>query len=200
MSSKPVLLVDLDDTLASQKDAVISFLTGEMGFSHTGPTGPEEDHWHPKTWFAEEPEEVIEVFMGYGSHILSVAPVVNGAKEALSALSEEFTIIGCTGRKPEYRELSFMWVEEHLPGLVTDIEFVQVPGGPHLPKTVIADKHNAVSLVDDLPFYLDDFAKDGRHAVYLNHGYPWQIEIESESVETATSWAEAVALLRSRLR
>ena len=188
------VLLDIDECLADQAGAIVDF-AATRGFTFQDPIGHPEG-WHAKTWFGAGNEDaMLQLFSQYGETILAKADPVPGAHDALHALSGDFRLVACTGRKHVYRDVTEQFLERHFAGLIDDLVMCDTPGDD-IKKHDVYNAVNALVLVDDLPQYLEPLGERGLTGLYLQRQYSWQIPITHPSIIEANGWNHAVELLR----
>lgn len=146
----PVIAIDIDDVLFPFVDGIAEYhntikgtnLTVDDFFSYS----------FAEVWGGDvvETERIVQTFLGM-DHV-RLQPV-DGAKEALGRLSQDFDIVLVTARNQMFQQETEAWLRHHFPALFSHVIFAGNPhdGLPFRPKGVICEELGARLLIDDHP-------------------------------------------------
>jgi hypothetical protein len=165
--TKPVAIVDVDETLWGFNDAL-----RECALSHgyNLPTKEQCTHWGSVYEFVPKPE-AIKLFDEVHDHQLDFAPFTD-AKEFLEFMHKNFHVIIASHRDPNGLPMLEQWL--HIHNLPYDEIFVGFD------KTVLFDNPRAVVVVDDRDETLSIAMDRGMVAVGLRR--PWNQSHEVDLV------------------
>lgn len=191
-TSRPVLAVDFDDTIALNAYNLIDtynrefdtnlkleniYVPGELG-------NPAVDWKHD----LEGAVEWIHEFLARPS-VLDQPPV-EGAPAALRQLAKSYRVAIVTGRLAKIDHILDQWLSRHLPGCIEDIYHT---GGAL--KSAVCRKIGAKWLIDDSPSYIADCHAAGIDVIVFGD-YPWnQDERLPQGAKRAKDWPAVVELL-----
>jgi 5'(3')-deoxyribonucleotidase len=194
-ASKPVIAVDFDDTIVPYVAKLIqtynkecggnlklesTYLPGELGNAKYG-------------WMHDVNGAIewINEFLARPSS-LEVKPI-EGASEAIKALSKRFEIKVVTGRPQSIDHLMEQWLNRHMPNT---IEHVYHAGDTA--KSVICQQIDAKYLIDDGPRYINECNEAGIEVIAFGD-YPWHDRGElPEGVVRAKNWKEVLEYFDER--
>lgn len=204
MSNKPILAVDVDDTIAHLMVAVCQF------YKDTYPVPHFEIHDYHTLEFhvvwggtRDEADQKVEEFYK-SEHMKSGIKPIAGALEELRRLKEHFDLHIVTARPHYIRQQTIDWITEHFGSdLFTDYHFGNLYGlsGVRKRKSQMCHEIGAVCLVDDSANYALDCAGH-KLPVLLFGNYAWNTNDDLNMVLAAhncvhrvSNWTEAGAML-----
>jgi 5'(3')-deoxyribonucleotidase len=121
-ANKPTIAVDIDDVIYPLVPSLIEFLDTRHKVRLSEHDFVEYDL--RKVW-AGGPVEAAEIFERYKkeSSVVQIAPI-NGAKEALHALSEAYDVIVMTSRDISTKGRTSSWITHHFPEIFKDVHLL----------------------------------------------------------------------------
>lgn len=148
--SKPVIVCDIDDVLFPFAPGIASFHNARKGTTLTEDDFVTFNFYEVWGGTQEEANVIIEAFMD--EDCLDLLPV-DGAKEALHLLKNDYDVILVTSRNGIFSEKTINWLTHYLPDLFKDIIFAgnHYDGRGHRTKGEIAKELGATYVIDDLP-------------------------------------------------
>lgn len=192
-TSKPVLAIDFDDTVALNAYNLIEaynrefatdlkleniYLPGELGNRASG--------WKHDL---EGSLEWIHEYLTRPSVLEQ--PPVPGARASLARLKKRFHLTIVTGRLAKIDHIMDQWLGRHMPGCIDDIYHTG-----ETPKSVVCYQIGARMLIDDSPSYIADCHAAGIDVLVFGD-YPWnQADRLPQGAKRAKDWAEVEAVLR----
>jgi uncharacterized HAD superfamily protein len=151
--SRETIAVDVDDVLASEREAVRNYINGEFGTDHTlddySVEGPYERYWE-HVW--QVPDEVarqrFEAYLRSGIHESMRAH--DGAVGTIERLRENYDLAVVTSRQDILFDITRAWLEECFPRAFKRVEFVAAwSKDEKVSKAVVCRGIGASYLIDD---------------------------------------------------
>ena len=204
---KPVLAVDVDDTIAHLMKSVVAFYSDTYEPPHF-----KVDDFHTLefnlVWGGTRHECDEKVERYYKSdHFKNGIDPIAGAYEQLKRLKEHFELHVVTARPHHIREATIEWLNKHYPDLFSDFHFGNLYGleGVRKRKSQMCKEIGAVCLIDDSAGYALDCAANKVH-VLLFGNYAWntsdewnrEISEHSDFVDRVQNWDQAANLLMGK--
>jgi hypothetical protein len=205
MSGKPILAVDVDDTIAHLMTCICQFYKETYPPPHF-----EVSDYHTLEFNViwggtrEEADEKVEAFY-VSEHMTSGIHPIAGAREELEKLKEHFELHIVTARPHNVRQKTIDWITKHFgPDLFTDFHFGNLYGmtGVRRRKSQMCGDIGAVCLVDDSAGYALDCAGH-KLPVLLFGDYAWNtnddlkmvLAAHDQYIHRVGNWQQAGALL-----
>lgn len=185
------IAVDIDEVLARHNHALAQFHNQRYGTNHTAETYS-TDHWG-EVWEVsrEEAERRAVEFHNTGSH--GSLEVVSGAQDALAILKRDYNLVAVTVRRRQIIESTKLWLEQHFPGVFSDIRFVHMWEDENTQsKADICHEIGAEWLIDDSVKHVALMAESGAKGLLFGD-YTWnQSESLPVGVKRVKNWPEVV--------
>lgn len=171
---KPVLAIDIDDTLGPLIPSIAEFHNHKYGTSFKI-----EDfisYQFVDVWGGTKEDTILKVSAFFESSYITKFYPFQGAYETLSRLKLDFDLHVVTARQNSVEDLTRKWINTFFPGIFTDIHF-----GNHFSpgdsitrsKSEICQSINAKLLVDDnVGHAVDCVTKANMHAIVFGQ-YGW---------------------------
>jgi 5'(3')-deoxyribonucleotidase len=193
---KPVVAVDIDDTLADHAEAFVAWSNAKYGTALTA--ADYQDRW-ALMWRIDEAqaEERSTAFHGSGVHRSMVAKT--DSQGVLGRLKDRYEFVIVTARRRSVVADSLEWLTEFHPGTFADVRFVPIwePGNT-LTKAVICREIGAEYLIDDMPRHCEAAAAEGIHALLFGD-YSWNRSAPTAAgVQRVRDWLEVEEYFRGR--
>ena len=172
---KPIIAVDIDDTLADYATAFIEFTNRTWGTSLT-PNDYSED-WS-KVWQVDYDEVVRRASVVNDASFMATFAPISDAYEVLRGLKESFILVAATSRRRAQAVMTAEWLDTHYGGLFDDVHHSgiyddQIEAATFsLTKTDVLRQINADFLIDDQLKHCLGAAEHGIKAVLFgNHAW-----------------------------
>ncbi len=194
MSSKPVLAVDFDDTLANFAQGMAEAYNAEVKESGGETVTPQDFYivWkvgvpaHGWNHDRVAADQWIAHYL-FSDRALGTPPI-DGSVEVIYRLKEKYDIHVVTGRDVEMRQATEQWIEKYFPGVFKGIHFEVL-------KAVACKQIDAVAIVDDAPPYIAATVSAGIRSICFGD-YAWNDESQiPHGAEKARDWYEVERLL-----
>lgn len=175
-SRKLRVAVDVDEVLGQFVYSLNCFCKEEYSKDYSV-----SDYWvyeFAKIWNCSQDHSnhVVHEFFK-SDHFNSGIPVMPGAFETLSRLSEDCELVVVTSRQHVIQNITLDWIDKHFPGLFQEIYFGNhfALSGTSRKKSEICRSIGASVLIDDNPSYAFDCASSGIDVLLYDWrlGYPW---------------------------
>jgi 5'(3')-deoxyribonucleotidase len=186
-TARPIIAVDIDDVLFPFVDGIAhhhNLIRGTNLTVHDFVTFDFTKVWGGND---EETEVIIQGFLENDN--LHLQPV-EGAKEALARLKEDFDVVLVTARNEYFEAQTVKWLRRHLPDLFVNVAFA---GNPHdgrsfRSKGEICRELNARLLIDDYPVNLHSAVSYGVDGILFG-SKPWSVlDDGSSTVAACADW------------
>lgn len=186
--TRTVIAIDIDDVLFPFVDGIADYRNRLKGTNLT--VDDFFSYNFAEVWGGDvaETEETVQSFLGMDH--LHLQPV-DGAKEALARLSQDFDIVLVTARNQIFEAETVAWLRHHLPTLFSHVIFAGNPhdGRPFRPKGIICQELGARLLIDDHPRNLMSAAEYGVEGILFGTK-AWSVQPEfSTSITACADWA-----------
>lgn len=189
---RKIIAFDIDDVLAANAEGFAAFSNAQWGTSMTAADFSED--WMTM-WgvSADEMRERSRIF-----HTSGIVASYQANAEALPVLKKlciQSDLRVVTSRQQLIREQTKIWVENHFPGIFTDIHhsgiFDSGEAGAHITtKADMLRQIGASYLIDDQLKHCTAAAEQGVPAVLFGN-YPWnQAEVLPRGVVRCVNWKE----------
>ncbi len=191
--SKPIIVIDLDNTLAASAQGFVNFSNEHFG---TSISIDDYDEDRQKTWGVsfEEAERRMKVMRDQKSQN-SYSPF-SLARDVLLHLKQTYTLIVLTSRREESRGDTMNWLNRYYPGVFDEVllsgffETSTVRGGHLLTKGEQYKQIGAAFVIDDYYKHCASAAEEGINAVLFGD-YPWnQVGDPPHLVTRCGDWRE----------
>lgn len=177
-TAKPVLAVDVDETIAKLMPTLVRFHNEEYG-GRDGCPLYEVDDFHTmafnEVWGGTPAETDAKLDKYYTTHhFLECIEPIEGAKEHLLKLREHFDLHVVTARGVDIQPQTVAWIERHYDGIFAKYHFGNhyCKTGVRKSKSTLCREIGAVALVDDSAHYAADCARNDV-PVILFGDYAW---------------------------
>lgn len=206
--TKPILAIDIDETIAQLMPSLISFHSETYGEPHY-----HMDHFHTLAFhevWGGTPEETTNKIEEYylSPHFKAIQPIPE-AKEYLLDLKSHFDLHVVTARGHNVREETINWLNTHYTDIFKDFHFGNLYGinGIKKKKSQLCQEIGALALVDDSFHYATDCAENGIPVILFGK-YAWNKyqsyldnhHEEHDLIERATQWAEVHDILMKKFK
>jgi len=185
---KPIIAVDIDDTLADHAETFVQWSNEKYGTNLT--VEDYQDHWS-LMWQIEhdETEARAAAFHESGAH--RHFKVKLDSKEVLGRLRERYDLVIVTARRQAVIEDSMLWIREEFGDVFREVRFVPIwDKGNTLTKAAICQELGASYLIDDLLRHCSVAAEAGLQALLFGD-YRWnRDEILPANVTRVKDWGE----------
>lgn len=191
--NKPIIVIDLDNTLAASAKGFVDFSNKHFG---TSITIDDYDEDREKTWGVsfEEAERRMKVMRDSKSQNDYVA--FEQAREVLIQLKKDYTLIILTSRRKESEADTMNWLNRYYPGIFDEVllsgffEAETVRTGHLLTKGEQYEQIGAAYVIDDYYKHCESAAEVNARAILFGN-YPWnQIEELPPNTTRCTNWLE----------
>lgn len=190
LTTRTVIAVDIDDVLFPFVDGIAEYHNSRKGTNLT--VDDFFSYNFADVWGGDvaETEETVQAFLGLNH--LHLQPV-DGAKEALTRLSQDFDVVLVTARNQVFEEETATWLHHHLPALFSHVIFAGNPhdGLPFRPKGIICQELGARLLIDDHPTNLLSAVEHGIEGILFGTK-AWSVQPEASTNITACADWDAV--------
>lgn len=150
---KPVIVVDIDDVLSDENNAVLEYINQAYGLRLTpADYDIEAEYWGywEKVWGVDRVDGERWFSSYIASGVKAKHVVLPGAIETISELRKNYKLMIITSRDDAQVELTHVWLDKYFPGVFSDIAFVHLwSGDMKASKAEIAIKFGASYLIDD---------------------------------------------------
>lgn len=169
-SFRPLLALDFDDTLLNVTEPFLSFHKRVWGYAPTYDSISSGGALAPFLRISAAEEEARWTRFFTSPEYLSLA-LTEDQLRGLKALREKFDLVVVTNRSPQYEASVPLWVDAHLSGYFSRIDFVsRFPEGERN-KGAICRQIGAVALIDDVPENLPSCRECG--VCFIVFDQPW---------------------------
>lgn len=185
---KPIIAVDIDDTLADHAEAFILWSNEKYG---TGLTIDDyQDHWS-KIWKIEQDETERRAVEFHDSKAHRSFAIKKDSKEVLERLSQSYDLVIVTARRQSVVQDSLEWIREYYGDIFKDVRFVPIWDKDNtLTKAAICKELGASFLIDDLLRHCEIASDEGIQALLFGD-YKWNSSIElPENIVRVKNWSE----------
>lgn len=191
-SSKPVLAIDLDDTLVDNAIHVIEAYNriegGTISLNDVYVAQKLGDPLHGWHHNRDEARIWIRDYLVSEEGLAESRPLPETIA-ALKQLAEQYELWIVTGRNLTWQKGTKEWVDRYLPGLFAGIRHCG-----DTPKSEVCAEINAHTIIDDSPYYLSFCVKAGMQAILFGE-YPWNADAPEAGITRAKDWDEVVEVL-----
>ncbi|HSX35850.1 MAG TPA: hypothetical protein VLH84_02850 [Patescibacteria group bacterium] len=193
--SKPVIAIDIDDTISATTDGVVAHVAKTHGAVLAPGNISDFGYWNS---YGISDDESIALVHGYQLAGYPGLAVLPGAQGALQRIARRYRIVLVTSRGKQYLQSTERWINNNFPAIFDDLVFV---GNKFVSKKVrskadVCKEYGAVLLIDDAPHYAQAAAEAGIEA-WLFGGYHWHQTREIPGVVRVADWAEVERRLGS---
>ena len=206
MVKKPILAIDIDETIAQLMPSLVNFHNEKYGEPHY-----HIDHFHTLAFhevWGGTPEETTDKIEEYylSHHFKGIEPIPD-AKEYLIDLKNHFELHVVTARGHNVREETINWLNIHYNDIFEDFHFGNLYGlnGIKKKKSQLCQEINAIALVDDSFHYATDCAENGIPVVLFGK-YAWNKyqsyldnhHEEHDLIERAITWNDVSYIIKNK--
>jgi uncharacterized HAD superfamily protein len=181
--SKPVIAVDIDNTIAAT-----DIILRELIKVNYGLTVRQSDitDWHYYNCLPISKEDEEFILEEYHKKYISLVPLIADAKESLENITKKYTIWIITARPSYTRSETLLWLKKH------EITYNRIIFSKRKGKYI-----NAVNiLIDDNKFTANEYASAGVKVIILD--YPWNRKLEANNnVIRAKDWRNILNIITS---
>lgn len=191
--SKPILAIDLDDTLKEFMKGFLAYHQRVHGFSKPFEEMTDFTFW-PLLKIPDREEAIRRVTDFYSSPEGCKSPALPHSQEILTRLQQKYDFIVVTSRSEDARTQTTDWVERNFSGLFRDIYFTNnwsMGSHPSQRKANLCKRIGACALIDDSPEYVGECRREGIPAFLISR--PWNEKKDS----SGTNWRELEATLQT---
>jgi 5'(3')-deoxyribonucleotidase len=187
---KPVIAVDIDDVIFPFVPEIIKHFNMRRGATIT--IDDFSVYHFSQVWGSTEEEANAIVAEFLKQDVVHLLPI-EGAQQAFSRLSRDFTIVLVTARNGLFAPSTQQWLEAHFKGLFNDVIFA---GNPHdtdvyREKGIVCEELGAILLIDDSPDNLRSALDHGTSALLFGmHNWNRQHDLPTD-IARCESWEEA---------
>ena len=190
-NNKPILAVDVDDTIGHLMESLSSFYNSTYDEPHFS-----VDDYHTlefqQIWKGtrEECDEKVEQYYKSG-YLEKICPIQH-AHAVLTKLKEHFELHVVTARPHNVRDATIVWVNTNFDNIFTEFHFGNLYGleGPRRKKSEICKTIGAVALIDDSAGYAHDCANSDIPVILFGN-YAWNNSAaDHELILRARDWHE----------
>ena len=191
MAVKPIVAVDIDDVIYPLVPSLIEYL----GTKHQVRLSEQDfkEYDLRKVW-GGGPIEAAEIFEGYKeSSGVHVAPI-NGAREALHALSKNYQVIILTSRDISNHERTNSWITHHFPEIFEDVHLLgnKQDSEAFREKADVCKELGVYCLIDDNLRHVLETSALGIKTILFGY-YPWnQSDKLPAGVVRVKNWQEVL--------
>lgn len=205
------MAVDVDEVLGRFVYALNLFCKDRYGMDYS--VG---DYWiyeFAKIWDCsqERSNQIVHEFFK-SQHFTDGIPVIPGALDTLTRMSESYELVVVTSRQHVIQDVTLDWLDRHYGGLFQEVYFGNhfALEGTSRKKSDICRTIGAQVLIDDNPSYALECAAAGINVLLYDWegAYPWSKlpssgVRNSELIKVVHDWGEveaALAVLQPKLR
>lgn len=199
MMIKPILAVDVDDTILDENNAVRLYMNAYYGFKHRKEDylidGPFDTYWeHIWNVDKEKMSQMYEEF-AHSSYKKDMKPIKNAIR-VLQKLNEKYDLAIVTSRGKSVVDITHKSLDAHYPDIFRDVHFVPLWGkGEKATKAQICNEIGASCLIDDSFEHCKLAAEAGVNAILFGD-YGWNRTQELPSrINRCKNWEEVWKIL-----
>jgi len=198
--SKKVIAVDFDDVVMHFNAGFLDFHNRLFGTRIAYEHLTRYDDWEVVYGCDKETmTERAKDFYHSPDHML--VPPVSGAIEAITHLSQTYSLQIVTSRPDSTRSPTLKWLDNHFPRLFHDFHFTNIYAGAvdskPKAKSEVCREIGAVVLIDDAMKHARDVAGSGIPTLLPDR--PWNQGPEPVGVHRVHSWDEIVQWIRENV-
>lgn len=190
---KPVIALDIDDTLLEHFSALADWYNGIYGTSltlaHNHPRGEEA----LAAWKADTIDEAIRrVHNFYDTEAFSGAVPFSEASDIITRLSDRYDVVIVTARDTLLEAATHSWLEQHFRGLYREVHFTSHYSlvGKSRTKNEVIEAIEASYLIDDSLENCLEATRIGAKSILFGD-YPWnKADSLPASVTRCRNWQE----------
>ena len=185
---KPVIAVDIDDTLASHAEAFVEW--SNQKYDTRLQVDDYTDHWS-EMWQIDREETERRALEFHDEKIHGDLPIKDDSYDVLKRLSNRFSFVIVTARRQIIVEDTKKWIKQYYEDVFDNIEFVPIWDQDRtLTKTAICQKLTASYLIDDVPKHCNSAAEAGMKALLFGDYYWTRTAETHENVTRVKNWLE----------
>lgn len=179
MSSKPILAIDVDETIGYLLPTLIEYYFDYYGGEQLECKDFFTLDYHKVFGITrEEMDNTINAYYGSDHFLKRIQPIPE-ALYNLIELKNHFELHAVTARPHIVREHTIQWINTHYPGLFSEFHFgnLYAKEGVKKTKSQICNEIGASALVDDCAGYAADCAINGINVILFGD-YGWNKNLE----------------------
>ena len=194
---KPLVAIDLDDTLAATTQSLLAHLKKTTGLQlHPGDITTSA-YW---TAYGIGVDEAIRLVHGYNLAGFPGLQVMPGAQEAVRTLAKNYELLIVTSRDPVTAPATREWLATHFGSTFVDVVFA---GNVYVskqatPKSQICLARGAAALVEDSAPHAEQAAQAGIPTIFFGD-FSWQQSLAHPLIHVAKNWPQAVERLQAHV-
>jgi len=193
--AKPILGLDIDDTIISFMDHFLDYLRSRdfvPPCSTKDITGYEIYEWLGVS--VKRGQRLLDDFQNDRGMYLYPSP---GAQAALVYLSARWDIISITARPFSEQVITRSLIERHFGDIVSKVIHVKLSPELAIPKWQMAYAFGVQVMIDDSLSHVTEAATHGLNAILMDRGFGWnQSKSLPAGVYRVNSWGQAVRYLQ----
>ncbi len=181
--------VDLDEVLGHFLPALIDWHNDTYETSWA--IGQFYTYHFWEIWGGTVEESIQKVYDFHKTPYFKNIRPVKGSKESLASLKKDHELFIITSRQNDIKQETEEWVEQHFPGMFSEIHFTNnfSQSGAGRTKKEIADKLDIDIMIEDSAKYALECLSPGRKIFLID--YPWnKNEKLPEGIIRVNSWEE----------
>jgi uncharacterized HAD superfamily protein len=194
--NKPIIAVDIDDVISASAPAFIAFSNEKYGTHLT--VDDYQEHWG-ELWKVEREELIKRAHEYHESGHHAKYEIIEGAKECLLELKNNFELIVLTTRRNSINNLTKEWINKFYPNIFDDFVFTgffdnpkiqSVQGDYQMTKAKLAQDLGASYLIDDQLKHILGAAEVGIKGLLFGE-YGWnKADVLPANVTRVKNWNE----------
>jgi len=189
--NKPIIAVDVDDTLAAEAEFMIRYSNEHWG--HTLTIADYHENW-TGMWGVDHEEGERRALVLHQPGIVTQYRLLEQAVEVLRELAKDFELVILTSRRASVKDETLEWLRQNFGDIFSDIRFTGFfdagkPGGHLHTKGELVKGMGAQYLIDDQPKHCFAAASEGVTALLFGD-YVDRTGLElPEDVTVCKDWA-----------
>ena len=185
---KSIIAVDFDDVVADFNRPFAEFHNGHFG---SNITYDDVTDFNMCLIYQIDRSTFVERAMHFCHEYHNTMSLIPGAQEALVQLQDRFELHIVTSRWNSLETITRQWLNQNLPGMFTDVHFVNQNDSQERPKSTLCHEIGAKLLIDDAWHHIADAAQNNLGAILMNR--PWnQAELPANAVRVY-NWEDTTA-------
>lgn len=179
MTKKPIIAVDIDDTLGPTTEGWVAFSNERWGHNLT--VEDYDEDWG-KMWGVDHEETLRRIPDMYTSGVVESLTHDPEAVRVLSALATRYDLVVTTSRHSNFAEATRIWIEQYYKGIFKDIHLAGIydnfsADAVRRTKGDLITAIGADFLIDDQPKHCLAVAAQGKTGILFGD-YAWNRQFE----------------------